>query len=442
MYKYYKNKKIVIVGFGLTGLSCLNFFLSIGIYPKIVDEKKNNENIKFIPFNIKYCFGYLNSNWILNSDLIVISPGISSYNKVILCAKKKGIEIINDIEIFFREVKGYFIVVTGTNGKTTVVSLLFNIMKKSGFNVLLGGNIGIPVLSLINKKSDFYILELSSFQLEYCYSINSLCSVILNIDYDHLDRYPYGIHDYVFSKLNIFNNSQYCFFNLFNKFSIPYNYFEKNIITFGFKKSDYYISKKNNNLFLFNKGKIILDVKNLKIRGIFNYINLLSVIAISDFLGIKRNILLNIICKFKGLPHRFSFIKYNKGILWINDSKSTNISSTISALKSLYNIKGIIWLLLGGDTKSVNFNILLKPFLLKYKNLRICCYGKDRNLLFNLVPSISNKFIYMSSAVFFILKYINYGDVILLSPACSSLDQFINFEQRGNEFIKLSKKYG
>lgn len=438
MYNY-KNKNIVVIGAGITGLSCINYFISLKIYPKLIDTRKLL-NVS-IPNGIEYHFGSFNNCWILNADLIVISPGISSDYKIIKCAIKKGIEIINDIEIFCRKINKPIIAITGTNGKSTVVSLLFEICKFSGINVSYGGNIGIPVLSLINNKSDLYILELSSFQLEYVSSLKTLCSSILNITYDHLDRYPNGIQDYVFYKYKIYNNCKYCIINYESKMSIPYNIFEKNCIFYGIEKGDFYVSFYKKNVYLNNNKKYILDINKINLKGIHNYLNILVSFCISNILKISNDVFFNVLYKFNNLPHRFNIISKKNNILWINDSKSTNVSSTISALNNLIFIKGKIWLLLGGNGKSIDFKKLLKPFLLLYKNLFICCFGKYKNILYNLLPNVSLKFNNMNDAFFYIIKFVKSNDAVLLSPACSSLDQFKNYKDRGNKFIKLVKMY-
>ncbi len=434
---YYYNKNIIILGAGITGISCLKFFISLGIYPKIMDMNFIDTNL--IPKGINFNFGYFNGQWILESDLIVISPGIPTNNYWIKRAKKKGIKIINDIEIFCKYIKSSIIAVTGTNGKSTVVSILYKICKSSGIKVSLGGNIGIPVLDLLKYNSDIYILELSSFQLEYVFSLKSLCSTILNISFDHLDRYKNRIYDYIFSKWNIFSNCKYCIINVDNFLSIPNNYYEKKIITFGFSRANYNIQLYKNNIFLSKNNYRIINVKNIFLMGWFNYLNLLVVISISDILKISRKITLNIISNFKGLPHRFCIVKKKNGVLWINDSKSTNIDSTISALKSLSYIYGKIWLLLGGDGKLADFNSFLKPYLLLYRNLRICCFGKSKNILYNLLPQISIKFNTLNEVILYIINYVKFGDVVLFSPACSSLDQYLSYKDRGEKFEYLIK---
>ncbi len=437
----YNNKNIVILGAGITGISCIKFFISLGIYPKLMDNNRFL-NTNLIPKGIDFHLGLFKKSWILTADLIIISPGISLHdNYLLLEAKKKGIEFINDIEIFCREVVNSLVIaVTGTNGKSTVVSLLYEVCKFNKMKVSLGGNIGTPVLSLLKKYSDIYILELSSFQLEYINSLRTLCSVILNISMDHLDRYTNRLYDYVLSKWNIFKNSKYCIINVDDKFTIPYNYYEKNIITFGISKSKYYIDFDKKNIFLSKNCVKIINVKDIFLTGLFNYLNILVVIIISDILKISRNVILNVVSNFRGLSHRFNLVSKKNGVLWINDSKSTNINSTICALKNLPYINGRIWLLLGGDGKLANFNVFLKPFLLLYKNIYICCFGKSKNILYNLLPNKSKKFINLYKAIFYISNYVKSGDIVLFSPACSSLDQFLNYKERGKKFEYLVKK--
>ncbi len=439
MYVYNK-KRILILGAGLTGISCINYFISLNIYPKLNDSRNLNKNI--VPKGINFFFGYFKKEWILNSDLIVVSPGIDYNHPYILKAKKKNIEIINDIELFFRQIKNQLIIcVTGTNGKSTVVSLLFNIFSSYNLNVSLGGNIGIPILNLLNKKSSIYILELSSFQLEYVFSLKSFCSVILNITPDHLDRYKYGFCDYVYSKFKILNNSKYNIVNYNDKKFLLKNFIEVPVITFGINKGDYHINNYNNKKYLSYLNFNYINIEKIHLKGIFNYLNILVCICISNLFKIPKKIIFKNIMIFNGLPHRFNIISKYKGIICINDSKSTNVGSTISALSNLLHIKGKIWLLLGGDSKNVNFKKFLKPYLLLYNNLFICCFGKSKNEIYNLIPNISLKFDYLSDAVKYIFSKVKCNDVILLSPACSSTDQYLNYQERGNEFIYLVNKY-
>ncbi len=436
----YKKKKILVLGAGLTGLSCINYFISLNIFPKLNDSR--NLNINIVPNGIEFFFGKFNKYWILNSDLIIISPGINSYHPYILEAKKKKIEIINDIELFCREVVNKKIIaVTGTNGKTTVVSLLFKIFKSYNLNVSLGGNIGVPVLNLLTNNSDIYILELSSFNLEYVFSLKTTCSVILNVTYDHMDRYPNGFYDYLYTKFKIFNNSEYSIISYKDKKSLFKNFFDNSIITFGINYGDYNLNIIKDYLYFNCLNNNCININKINLKGINNYINILVVICICKIFNIPEKNILYKISNFSNLPHRFNIVCKKKGVLWINDSKSTNIGSVISALNNFNNIKGKIWLLMGGDDKKVDFNNFLKPFLLNFNNLLICCFGKSKEKIYNLIPNISYKFDILENVFKYIFDKVKYNDIVLFSPACSSLDQYKNYEERGEDFINLVNKY-
>ncbi|QCI17046.1 UDP-N-acetylmuramoyl-L-alanine--D-glutamate ligase [Buchnera aphidicola (Aphis helianthi)] len=434
-YKYSK-KKILILGIGLTGISCINFFLKRGAMPKIIDESNKPYYLDKIPKNIQYKLGSLEKKWILESDLIIISPGVSSFKPILIEARMLGIEIISDIELFSREAKSPIISITGTNGKSTVSTMVKKISENLGYKVYLGGNIGFPALDMLEKKSDLYILELSSFQLENIFSLQSKIAAVLNIKEDHLDRYPGGFKQYKKTKLSIYKNSEICLVNAKEK-----NYFFKKsckkCITFGTNDSDYYIDNIQDKVFLYCKETKILDISKTSLYGYQNYENALVSLAISDAMCFPRDKAIDVLSNFSSLPHRFQIVHKRNNISWINDSKSTNIDSTKAALKNI-NTKGTIWLLLGGDKKSADFNIL-KNYLEKLK-IKVYCFGKDG---MNIAKIFQKKSIYVQNlkdAMTLISKEVRSGDIVLLSPGCSSKDQFKNFEERGNLFITLSKE--
>lgn len=433
-YNYF-GKKILILGIGLTGISCINFFLEKGIRPKIIDESKCPVNFFKLPKNIEYHLGSLDHKWILESDLIIISPGISSFKPILVKARLLGIEIINDIELFSREVNTPIISITGTNGKSTVATMVAQIAKNAGYKVGLGGNIGIPVLNILYEKTDLYILELSSFQLENIFTLKSKIATVLNISEDHIDRYPNGYQQYKKIKLSICNQAKICIIN--SKDNLKNLIKNKNQISFGTKKSDYYIHHKKTCSILYYKNKKILNTYETSLYGYHNYDNALVSLAISDAMKFPRHCAIKTFKNFLNLPHRFQIIKKYKGIDWINDSKSTNVNSTKIALDSL-NTKGKIRLLLGGDSRSANFNILKIYF--KTLNIKIYCFGKDGIKLLKICKKKSIYIKNLEQAMILISKEVKSGDSVLLSPGCSSLDQFSNFEERGNLFIKLTKE--
>jgi UDP-N-acetylmuramoylalanine--D-glutamate ligase len=433
-YSYF-GKKILILGIGLTGISCVDFFLKKGIRPKIIDESRHPVHFFKLPKDIKYHLGSLEHKWILESDLIIISPGISSFKPILVQARSLGIEIINDIELFAREVNLPIISITGTNGKSTVATMVEKIAKNAGYKAFLGGNIGIPVLKMLYKKADLYIIELSSFQLENVFTLKSKIAIVLNISEDHINRYPKGFQQYKKIKLSIYNQAKICIFN--SKDNIKNQIKNKNKISFGTKKSDYHIYYKKKCSILYYKNEKILNTCKTLLYGRHNYDNALVSLAISDAMKFPRNYAIDALKNFLNLPHRFQIIKRDKGIDWINDSKSTNVNSTKIALESL-NTKGKIRLLLGGDSKSANFNILKIYF--RKLNIKIYCFGKDGIKLLKICKEKSTYIETLEQAMILISKEAKLGDSVLLSPGCSSLDQFSNFEERGNLFIKLTKE--
>ncbi|XBC39485.1 MAG: UDP-N-acetylmuramoyl-L-alanine--D-glutamate ligase [Buchnera aphidicola (Nurudea shiraii)] len=432
---------MLILGMGLTGISCLKFFILKNIYPKILDFNKDPKYIQHVKNfkNIIYHVGSINYKWIQESELIIVSPGISLYHPAIIFAKLKGIEVIGDIELFVRETNTPIIAITGSNGKSTVATMVKDILKFSGIKVYLGGNIGLPVLNILNHSAEIYVIELSSFQLETVISLKARVATVLNISPDHMNRYPYGITEYIKQKLKIYNNAMFSVLNLDDNLSFNPKIKAYPHITFGTLKGDYHLKEKSGNYWLFYKSKKLLNTKHLKISGKQNYVNALSALSIVHKFKINIEISLKALKNFSGLPHRFQIICKRNDVTWINDSKSTNIGSTKSAIENILPYaKKKIRLILGGDGKSANFSLLI-PYL-KNKKIKIYCYGMSKNILFQLCPEKSIRLKTLNNTVYFIAKIVKPGDIVLLSPACSSLDQFSNFKERGNTFIKLIKE--
>ncbi|XBC42476.1 MAG: UDP-N-acetylmuramoyl-L-alanine--D-glutamate ligase [Buchnera aphidicola (Meitanaphis elongallis)] len=415
--------------------------MSRKIYPKIMDFNTCPKYIHYIKKlkNISYHIDSVNYKWIEESNLIIISPGIALSHPALTYAHKRGIEIIGDIELFVRETNVPIIAITGSNGKSTVTMMVNNILKLAGFKVYIGGNIGIPALNILNCHAEIYILELSSFQLETTFSLKAEIAIVLNISADHMDRYPLGITEYAKKKLTIYNNAKLSILNLEDNLSFNTNIKKQPHITFGINKGQYNLKKIQNRTWLCHKSKKLLNTATMLISGQHNYINALSALSIVHNFKISIKIRMQALQQFLGLPHRFQLVYKKNNVAWINDSKSTNIGSTKSAINNtLSNTKGKIRLILGGDGKLADFS-LLTPCL-KHKKIIIYCYGKSQKMLFQLCPEKSICLNTLKNVVHFIKKIVQPEDVVLFSPACSSLDQFSNFEERGNVFIKLIKE--
>ncbi|ARC54972.1 hypothetical protein AOQ88_01825 [Candidatus Riesia sp. GBBU] len=428
----YINKKIVIIGAGKTGLSCINFFRKKKINVKIMDIRKNTEIKNRIPKGVIYQFGSLNNKWIMESNLIVLSPGVPIGTPIIQKALCKGIEIIGDIEIFCKEVKKPIIAITGTNGKTTVTKIVGNIIKSSKLKVGIGGNIGKPALNLLYKKYDIYVLEISSFQLETTKSLKATVAVVLNLQKNHIDRYN-SFKQYCKSKLKIFSKAKICIFNKNEKKTWPKKFKNVHYKCFGIDSGEYRFDTKSKSFLI--SGKKFLDLHDLKLKGVHNYVNILAAIAVADSIGIPTYISMKSVKKIKNISNRFQFIGKKMGATWINDSKSTNISSTLSAIKSI-DSRSKIYLILGGKNKSSGFSALKK--VIEKKNVQLCCFGTD-GIKFSKLKKNSFLCNSLEECINFIRKRLNNGEIVLFSPACSSFDQFENFAHRGNIFLKLYK---
>lgn len=437
----YKGNQIVVIGLGMTGLSCINFFLNLGIIPKVIDTRLHPPNVKKLPCFIQCCFGELDDRWILRADLIVISPGIKLDQPIFLEAKRLGVEIIGDIELFVREIKAPIIAITGSNGKSTVTQLVGSMARCAGWNVGVAGNIGIPVLTLLNRKYQLYVLEISSFQLDLTYSLSAYSATILNISEDHMDRYPGRLKEYNASKQKIYHNAINCIINQLDLCTKPKYTNYSNLISFSAysNSADYRLEFYKGSTWIVAFNEYVLNCTSLKIKNYTNYNNYLSALALSDSVQIPRLASLKVLQFFSGLSHRFQLIYKNKNIRWINDSKSTNVNSTIEAIRNTISVlSGRLHLLLGGDGKSANFSPI-KSLIIKHK-IHLYCFGKDGMLLTRLGSNHIFFTNHMVDSINIISRRVKQKDIVLLSPACSSLDQFLSFEDRGNIFTYFSRK--
>ncbi len=419
------NKKILIYGLGKSGLSAFTFLKK---YNKILvfdDKKKKIKNItqkKFISFNQIKKFKF---------DLIILSPGIN-INKCKLrnFLKKNLKKIYTDLDIFYSFYKNKCITITGTNGKSTTCQLLYEVLRKKGLDVKLAGNIGYPILSINNiKKKTMFVIEASSYQLDYSKLFTSKYAAILNISPDHLERHK-TLRNYISAKFKLVKNQNYDSIAFINKHD---KFLQKKI-----KKKEYKskIIKVETRL----KDRTVNTFKNEYFLSASNKENLSFIIQIAKNFKVKKNILVKSIKNFKGLKYRQQVIFDNKNISVINDSKSTSYSSSIEILKKN---KNIYWLIGGIPKKGDKFN-LSKRY---YKNIKGYIFGKNyKKFSIDLKNKIElKKFFNLEDAlkeVFCDIKKDNsIKKTILLSPAAASFDSFRNFEDRGSYFDKLIRKY-
>ncbi len=433
----YQGKKVVIIGLGLTGLSCVDFFVTRGVTPRVMDTRVVPPGLEKLPENVERWLGSLNDDWLQNADLIVASPGMALVHPSLMAATDAGVEIVGDIELFCREAQAPIVAITGSNGKSTVTTLVGEMAKAAGWQVGVGGNIGLPALMLLDNPAQLYVLELSSFQLETTHSLQAAAATILNVTEDHMDRYPLGMQQYRAAKLRVYENAVVCVVNADDAMTMPVRGADKRCVSFGADVGDYHLNHQQGSTWLRVKGEKVLNTAEMNLVGQHNYTNALAALALADAVGLPRASSLKALTTFGGLPHRFQLVHEHNGVRWINDSKATNVGSTEAALNGL-QVKGTLWLLLGGDGKSADFSSLAR--YLQGERIRTYCFGRDREALAALRPEIAVQTETMAEAVQQIAAQVQPGDLVLLSPACASLDQFKNFEQRGDLFAQLARE--
>ena len=441
----YEGKNIGILGLGKSGYWSAKLAKSLNNNVFVSDS---NENINQIFIDDLKMLGVeleigVHSNQILKSDIIIKSPGIPNNSKILRKINAERIPVISEIEFAGNLSKSKNICITGTNGKTTTVSLLTDILSTQK-KVLKSGNIGIPFSKIVlenrlyeKNEIDFCILELSSFQLEHCETLKKEISVILNISVDHMDRYN-SIEEYFEAKLNIFNNSKHCFFNYDDKFlknKVDDSY--KNIMPYSITEEEGNYFYKKNKIFS-NDLSISLDTNSISLQGIHNVSNIIIASEIASMIGVSNDNIHKAIREFESLEHRFEHFNSYKGIDFINDSKSTNYHSLIAALKKY---KDII-LICGGQIKSNNINIL-DDSLGNIK--KVIIIGEESNTFHKYFQSkVTTVYVQsLDKAVVEMSKFMKTNtdfNTFLFSPGAASFDQYNNFEERGRHFNKLISK--
>ncbi|WP_208119005.1 UDP-N-acetylmuramoyl-L-alanine--D-glutamate ligase [Spirabiliibacterium falconis] len=429
----YQGKTVSVIGLGQSGLSCIHYLTKCGAQVYAIDTRTQDKFNVPLPQGVKTHFGSMPQAWLLTSDLIVISPGVPVASAEIQHAINAGVEVVGDIELFCRATDKPIIAITGSNGKSTVTTLVYEMAKAAGIKVGLGGNIGIPALSLLDSDYELFVLELSSFQLETTTSLRAAAATILNVSPDHLDRYNGSLTLYQHAKLRIYDGAQHCVFNAQDVLTTPPQS-AVNPISFG-DNADYSLKSEGDRTWLYAKGERVLATDELGIVGRHNELNALAALALADAAGIARTGAVQALKMFKGLAHRFQLVHQHNGVRWVNDSKATNIGSTQAALHGL-KLNGKLHLLLGGLGKGQDFNELKSAVSPDF--IHLYCFGKDGDLMTALSPR-TQRFDTMAQAIDAIRAVLQPGDMVLLSPACASFDQFNGFEHRGEVFTALAK---
>ncbi|MGF1753243.1 UDP-N-acetylmuramoyl-L-alanine--D-glutamate ligase [Vibrio makurazakiensis] len=429
-------QNVVVVGLGITGLSVVKHITKYQpqCNVKVIDTRAQPPGENELPEQVELHSGSWNIEWLLSSDLVVANPGIALSTPEIQQTLAKGIPVVGDIELFAWSVSKPVVAITGSNGKSTVTDLTGVMAKAAGLKVGVGGNIGVPALELLEQEDDLYVLELSSFQLETTSNLKLAAAAFLNLSEDHMDRYQ-GMDDYRLAKLRIFDNADLAIVNREDTASFPD--VEMNTQTFGLDDNEFGVVEHQGQEWLSDHGTPIVPSKELTLVGRHNVANALVAIALLKQVGVDYSLSLNALKNYNGLTHRCQVVADNNGVKWVNDSKATNVASTLAALSGL-DCLGTLYLLVGGDGKGADFSEL-RP-VLNDLPVRLCCFGVDGPEFMALHES-AKAFDTMSGVIEVISPQLKPGDMVMLSPACASFDQFKNFMARGDAFTELAREY-
>ncbi|ART80843.1 UDP-N-acetylmuramoyl-L-alanine--D-glutamate ligase [Oceanisphaera avium] len=429
-------KRILILGLGQTGISVLHYCLAHHITPIVMDTRDCPPGAEQLPAHVERHFGALSLAPLLAAELIVASPGVPLATPELQQALEAGVEIIGDIELVVRALATRhvpIIAITGSNGKSTVTTLVAEMAAQAGIKVGMGGNIGTPALELLADQPQLVVLELSSFQLETTPSLATLGATVLNISEDHLDRYRDLAH-YRDTKLTIYQDTQLGVFNREDTQTQP----PKKVasVSFGLDETHYGRTEQDGQLWLSRAGQPLFPVSELKILGSHNQLNALAAMALSDQAGISWPAQEAVLRRFSGLKHRCQFVAEKKGVRWVNDSKATNVGATLAAIDGLAESakQGRLWLIVGGQGKGQDFSPLMA--VLKSKVAAMVCFGQDQAQLLALAAN-THAVTNLAQAVTWCAEQATAGDTVLFAPACASLDMYGNYQLRGEHFITL-----
>ncbi len=450
------NNIICIFGLGLSGISTARYLQKTKQDFFVVDTRENppgKDLVREMSCCQSYYFGFIPTAKLNNASMIILSPGVSPKITEIKTAKDNGVKVIGDVELFVTQTTKKIIAITGSNGKSTVTDLTYQLLLAAGLKAKIGGNFGIPVLDFLPEDdAEIYVLELSSFQLDTLSSLKADVAVVLNITEDHMDRYE-NFAEYIQSKLSIFHGAKKLIANADEP--LTFAGIKNEVVLFSLNNSSakYHLQSEQANKALSCDGSSIINVSQLTLSGKHNWSNVLASLAILNELGVAISLpVLNCLKNYQGLEHRFQLVLRKDNVDWINDSKATNVGATQAALESVdmdYYTK--VFLIAGGDAKASDLSPLKKSLTEKISTMILI--GKDAKKLAELLPS--DKIVFstdmrnaVKQAYLLIKQEINNLNLehrqnnylVLLSPACASLDMYKNYEFRGQAFIEAVKE--
>lgn len=425
----------LVVGLGATGLSIARFLRRRDIDATFFDSRSEPPGVAELHEIYPGATVLLGGDE-LPADIarVIASPGVSNAHPLLRKAIEKNLDVLSDIELFAREAKAPVVAVTGSNGKSTVTTLLYYMCLADGREVLAGGNLGEPALDLLQKEiPDVYVLELSSFQLHRTQELPAEVAVLLNISPDHLDWHT-DEAEYRDAKYRVYREAQAAVVNRSDDKAAHYSKRCKRVVSFGSdvpEAGQYGLRIEEGQTYLACGETLLLSTRELAMAGVHNQLNALAALAAGDLFGLNRAAMLRVLVEFPGLPHRMQFVARIGSVDYINDSKATNVAAAVASIES---IDTMLVLIAGGDGKGGDFQDL--AVAVEHKLRAAVLIGKDAEKIASSLDTLMPVYFAdtIDAAVSMAAQYAEADDTVLLAPACASLDQFKNYRERGDLF--------
>jgi len=432
----------VVAGLGKTGQSVIRHLGARGWEVAGTDSRAEPPGFAMLCAvypRLRFAVGGLDTKLLDGADCVVASPGLSLADPFFAAARARGIEVIGDIELFARSGARPVVGITGTNGKSTVTTLVARMAEHAGVAARAGGNLGPPALDLLEgQPAKLYVLELSSYQLETTQSLELGAATVLNVTPDHMDRYT-GMAAYAAAKARIFRHCGAAVINLDDPQVAAMARAGQRTLTFSIegRPADYHLSVESGGEWLCCRGERLMAMDEMHLVGRHNAANALAALAMGEALGLDRFAMLTALAGFPGLPHRAAFVRDLAGVRYVNDSKGTNVGATLAAVAGF---TGPLLLIAGGDGKGQDFTSLATA--LAGKTRLVLLIGRDapaiEAALAGQVPT--ERCATLEDAVVAAARAARPGDTVLLSPACASLDMFRDYAQRGEVFADAVRR--
>jgi UDP-N-acetylmuramoylalanine--D-glutamate ligase len=434
------QSRALVVGLGRTGFSCVEHLLQRGHAVSVADTRDQPpllQRLREYHPGVKVTTGPLRDECFADAELVVVSPGVPVSEPVITRAAARGADVLGDVELFLRDVKAPVLAITGSNGKSTVTALVGALLAAQHVRCAVAGNIGVPVLELLaqqDSEPDCYVLELSSFQLETTTSLRARAAAILNISEDHMDRYA-GLPEYIRAKSRIFEDAEVAVINRDDarlRGLVPEAVRK---VSFGggrpTRDQDYGIARIDAENWLVRGDQPLLREREVPVAGRHNVMNVLAALAVAETVTFDRQAAAAAIRRFRGLPHRMELVRERQGVIWINDSKATNVGAVIAALEGLGRP---VILIAGGDGKGADFSPLRRA-VAKYAR-HVLLIGRDAPVIAAAIGDAAavERCRSLTQAAARAARLARPGDAVVLAPACASFDMFRDFAARGDAF--------